>query len=148
MSIGTSTGTLLLRNDLSEITRLSQFIQHFCESHGFPADIVFNITLSLEELVVNTISYGYGEGGEHEFPVRLWVEDDSVCIQLEDSAAPFNPLDTPEFDVHRAMQQERIGGLGITLVKRLMDEFTYERTGDGRNVIRLRKRLSPASATS
>lgn len=139
--------TLILRNNLAEIQRLTQFIHDFGERHRLPGDLVFNLTLCLEELAVNTITYGYGEGGHHEFSVRMWMEGRAVCVQLEDDAAPFNPLEAPEFDLQRALQQERIGGLGITLVKRLMDVFQYERC-DGRNVIRLRKALDPAEAAA
>jgi serine/threonine-protein kinase RsbW len=137
--------TLVLQNNLAEIQRLTQFIHDFGERHQLSGDVVFNLTLCLEELTVNTITYGYGDGGGHEFPIKMWMEGRSVCVRLEDDAAPFNPLDIPEFDLQRALQQERIGGLGITLVKRLMDVFEYERH-EGRNIIRLRKALDAAEA--
>lgn len=134
-----------LRSDLDEITRLTAFIQEFGSENRLPEDVVFNLTLCLEELAVNTISYGYGEGSEKTFPVHMWMENGSVCVRLQDEAEQFNPLEAPEFNIQTAMAQERIGGLGITLVRRLMDVFKYEYR-DGWNVIHLRKEVFPAKA--
>ena len=134
-----------LKSDLDEITRLTSFIHAFGREQNLPEDVVFNLTLCLEELAVNTISYGYGEGADRTFPVHLWMEEGSVCVRLQDDADAFNPLEAPEFNIQKAMAQERIGGLGITLVRRLMDVFRYERR-DGWNIIHLRKEVFPAKA--
>lgn len=136
-----------LKSDLDEVTRLTAFIQEFGQTQSLPEDIVFNLTLCLEELAVNTISYGYGEGSDKTFPVHMWMENGSVCVRLQDEAAEFDPLQAPEFNIHTAMAQERIGGLGITLVRRLMDVFRYERR-DGWNIIHLRKEVSPQKVTA
>lgn len=134
-----------LKSDLGEITRLTDFIHEFGREENLPEDVVFNLTLCLEELAVNTISYGYGECCDKTFPVHMWMEEGSVCVRLQDDAEEFDPLKAPEFNIETAMAQERIGGLGITLVRRLMDVFKYERR-DGWNIIHLRKTVFPAKA--
>lgn len=134
--------TLALRNDLDEVTQFTAFVEAFGESHQLPDDTVFNLTLALEELVVNVIKHGFDDDRKHEFYVRIRVENEEVLAEIEDDGKPFNPVtDTGEYHLREVLHHQPIGGLGVHLVKNLMDEVDYERRGN-RNVMRVRKRLA------
>ncbi len=131
---------LKLKNDLAEITRHSEELEAFCEANGVSMDTVMALNLALEEAVTNVIDYGYGHEGEHEFEVELIVADGSVQAAIRDDAAEYNPLAREDPDVNAPLEERRIGGLGVLLVKKLMDTVTYART-DGKNVLTMRKRV-------
>lgn len=138
--------TLALRNDLDEVTHFTAFIEAFGESHQLPGDTVFNLTLALEELVVNVIKHGYEDEAAHEFYVRIRVEAGEVIAEIEDDGKPFNPVtDTGEYHLREVLHHQPIGGLGVHLVKNLMDKLDYERRGN-RNLTRVRKRLVTMAA--
>jgi serine/threonine-protein kinase RsbW len=131
---------LKLKNDLAEITRLSEELEAFCEANGVSMDTVMALNLALEEAVTNVIDYGYGHEGEHEFEVELIVADGNVQATISDDATEYNPLAREDPDVNAPLEERRIGGLGVLLVKKLMDTVTYART-DGKNVLTMRKRV-------
>lgn len=132
-----STLNLVLKNDLSELTRLADAIETHGETRGWPMKWIMNAHLSLDELITNIISYGYADTDEHEICVTLTEQDGSLRIVLEDDAIEFNPFsDAPEPDLDASVEERRIGGLGVYFVKSLMDEVFYERRDD-RNRITL-----------
>jgi serine/threonine-protein kinase RsbW len=103
---------------------------------GLPADLLFKFDLCAEEAVTNTISYAFPEHGAHEISLRLSVSKLMVCLEIEDDGVAFNPLDAPQHVQPASLEEAHIGGLGIVLIRRLMDECTYARQG-GRNVLRM-----------
>ena len=131
---------ITLQNDLSEITRLTEEIEAFGDEEGLGPKDIFALTLSLDELVTNVISYGYEPGAPHQIQVTLEKVGDEVLVQIEDEGRPFDPTLAPEPDVSVPVEHRRIGGLGIHFVKKMMARFEYERVG-GKNVVRLRKKL-------
>jgi serine/threonine-protein kinase RsbW len=130
---------LKLRNDLEEITRLSEQLELFCEQHGVSTNTLMALNLSLEEAVTNVINYGF-DGGEHVIDVELVVADGAVLATITDDGKEYNPLARQDPDVDAPLEERRIGGLGVLLVKKLMDEVTYARDG-GRNVLAMRKQV-------
>lgn len=135
--------TLSLTNELPEIAILAERIEAFCAAHGLPAEVEHAINLSLDELLTNTISYGYDDAGEHRIDVSLRLDGDAVTIEVADDGAPFDPFGVPEPDIDAALEDRAIGGLGVFLVKQMMDRFEYRRDG-GRNIVTLTKRTSRA----
>lgn len=130
---------LKLRNDLEEITRLSEQLEVFCEQHGVSMNTLMALNLSLEEAVTNVINYGF-DGGDHVIDVELVVADGAVLATITDDGKEYNPLARQDPDVNAPLEERRIGGLGVLLVKKLMDEVTYARHG-GRNVLAMRKQV-------
>lgn len=129
---------LKLKNDLGEITRLTEELEGFCERNGVSAGALMALNLALEEIVTNVISYGF-EGGDHEIELELLLDDGSVQATVADDGKAYDPLQREDPDVDAPIEERRIGGLGVLLVKRLMDDVRYARTG-GRNVLTIRKR--------
>jgi anti-sigma regulatory factor (Ser/Thr protein kinase) len=129
---------LKLKNDLGEITRLTEELEGFCERNGVSSGSLMALNLALEEIVTNVISYGF-DGGEHEIDLELLLADGSVQATVADDGKAYDPLQREDPDVDAPIEERRVGGLGVLLVKRLMDHVTYARTG-GRNVLTIRKR--------
>jgi len=118
-----------LKNDLAEIERLAAFIESAGASLQLPPKAVFQLNLALEELVTNTISYGYEDKGAHEILVRIEREGDHLVAELRDDARAFDPVAAPEPDLNLPMEERPIGGLGIHLVRKMFDTMTYTRDG-------------------
>jgi anti-sigma regulatory factor (Ser/Thr protein kinase) len=92
------------------------------------------------ELLTNVISYGYSNDGEHEITLRLRVEPEQIRVEVEDDGKPFNPLEVPEADTTKSLEERAVGGLGIHLVRKLTDGLEYQRH-KGKNLLVMRKRL-------
>jgi sigma-B regulation protein RsbU (phosphoserine phosphatase) len=127
-----------LTNGVEEIPVLSEAIQKFAAENGVPQDVAFKVNLSLEELLTNTLCYGYPKGGEPEIKVCLFTLSQTLVIEACDNAIPFNPLENPEPDISQDIDERPIGGLGIHIVRNLMDEITYRREAD-RNILTMKK---------
>ena len=130
-----------LRNDRAEIPRLAQEIESLAEAGGIGPGVVGRLQLALEEAITNIIDYGLPVGGLYEIDVHATVEDGLVEVSVEDDGVAYNPVaDTPVFDPDQSMEERRIGGVGVHLVRTLMDEVDYLRVGD-RNRLTVRKRI-------
>lgn len=130
-----------LRNERSEIPRLAREMEALAEAGGIGAGDLGRLQLALEEAVTNTIDYGLPVGGTYEIDIRATVENGVVEVAVEDDGMAYDPLaDTPEFDPNQSMEERRIGGIGVHLIRTLMDEIDYLRVGD-RNRLTVRKRI-------
>ena len=132
--------SLSARTHLSQLSRLSEFVAAFFTQNGLSAEVAADFELALEELFVNIVRYGHPKGGEHEATVGLKLEGDTICLVLEDDGIPFNPLEAPLLDLNLPLAERGVGGLGIHLVKGVMDDFQYTRAAN-RNRLEIRKRI-------
>lgn len=131
--------TLTLRNDLAEITRLAGFVDAFCAPLRLTEKDLLSLHLALEEAVTNVINHGYDDGQPHTFTVAIAAADDGrITIVVTDDAPAFDPLAQPAVDVSLPLDERPIGGLGVHLVKKLMDYSHYERR-DGKNILTLER---------
>ncbi|MCY4558926.1 MAG: ATP-binding protein [Chloroflexi bacterium] len=94
--------------------------------------------LAVDELLTNTISYGYDDDGEHRIELVLRLEGGALVFEIADDGRAFDPLQASTPDIGASLQDRAIGGLGIYLVRKTMDGVTYRRQ-DGRNVVTLTK---------
>ncbi len=129
-----------LKNDLAELQRLNQLLEEFAELHGVPSEMVFRLTLVLEEIITNVISYGYEDEMEHEISVRISWQIPEMKIEVEDDGHPFNPLEVPPPDLGMPLAERQVGGLGIHLVREMMDELKYERENE-KNLLVLKTKI-------
>src|SRR5262245_23364840 len=108
---------------------------------GLPDESVLELRLVAEELLVNVADYGHDDGAEHWVRVELELTADRVTLRFEDDGRPFDPLAAPPPDVAAPVEERDVGGLGVHLVRSLVDHAEYAWVA-GRNVLTVRKRLS------
>jgi serine/threonine-protein kinase RsbW len=133
--------SVTLANDQSEVEKLSRLVEAFGEVHGLTPQSTFSVNLALDEVVTNIIRYAYNDNGPaHPILVRLTFEDGVLAAQVEDNGRAFNPLEAPAPDIDASIEERPVGGLGIHLVRSMMDSVEYRRD-DGRNVFIMKKRL-------
>jgi anti-sigma regulatory factor (Ser/Thr protein kinase) len=130
--------TIRLRNDQTETERLCDRLISFGNETGLTQKTINAVSVAVEELFTNIISYGFRDDGEHIVTVHVAYEDGAVQVLMEDDGIAFNPLGANAPDVKCTLEQSKIGGLGIYLARKLMDDFDYERKG-GKNIIRMMK---------
>ena len=132
--------SIILANDIAEVGRLAQFVDEVGEVFSLAPDIVFNLNLVLEEAVVNIINYAYPKE-EHQFIyLSASLCEDSIVFVLTDTGKEFDPTIAPEADITLSAEDRPIGGLGIFLIRQIMNEVKYERI-DGKNFLTLEKKL-------
>jgi serine/threonine-protein kinase RsbW len=134
------TAVIQLSNRLSELDLLHAFFDELSVRLGWTDQLKWDLTLACEELLTNTIKYGYPQGGDHLIILAVDAEPTQILVNIEDDGIPFNPLDKEDPNVLLSIEAREIGGLGIFFVKRIMKEIVYERTVTG-NRLTLRKML-------
>ena len=132
--------SIILANELSEISKLNDFIEDIGNEFSLTPDVVFNLTLVLEEAVVNVINYAYPKEDHESIYLSAKMHDGSIIFVLSDSGKEFDPTMAPDADVTLSAEDRQIGGLGIFLIRQIMNEVRYERI-DGKNVLTLEKKL-------
>ena len=130
-----------LKNRLSELDTLEEKVHGFSGKLGLTEKSNCKINLVLEELFTNIVSYGYSDNSEHEIRFTITHENGNLTIQIEDDGIPFNPLGASDPDLECILEERTVGGLGIHLIKKLMDDVLYQRCGE-KNVLILRKNIS------
>lgn len=134
---------LILKNEISEVSQLEDFINFITEELQLDMSLSFNLNLALEEVVVNVIEYAYPSDETHTFSIIAQGDPgDQLTLEVIDDGLAFDPTnDAPEVDTTLGVEERPIGGLGIFLVKKIMDEVTYQRTNN-QNVLTMKKKLS------
>jgi serine/threonine-protein kinase RsbW/sigma-B regulation protein RsbU (phosphoserine phosphatase) len=135
-----------LANRLTEIPRLAAIVDAFCSRQDFDPSIAHAVNLALDELLTNTISYGYEDEAEHRIDVALSLDEGTLSVLLRDDAAAFDASVPPAPDLDADVDERTVGGLGVHFVHTLMDAVDYRRA-DGHNELTLTKRIAPAAAT-
>ena len=130
---------LKVETKIEEMERLAAAVEDFGEEEDWPPALTFQVNLALEELWLNVLNYGYDEG-LHVVDIRLVSEDKALTIEIVDDGKPFDPLiDAPVPNTTGVIGDRDIGGLGIHLVRTMMDELKYTRE-EGKNHLTLVKR--------
>ena len=132
---------LVLKNEISEISKLAVFIEELGEELHLTPDLVFNLNLVLEEAVSNVILYAYPKGEQQEISLSANVSDNNLVFVLTDSGKEFDPTQAPDADITLSAEERQIGGLGIFLIRQIMNQIEYQRI-DGKNVLTLGKQLN------
>jgi anti-sigma regulatory factor (Ser/Thr protein kinase) len=130
---------LTLAPDIAEIPRLLDWIEACCDAAGVSADIAGKLALALEEAAANVINHAFGETPPpHRIAVALTIEADRVAAEIADNGKTFDPTTAPEPDRTLPLESRDPGGLGIHLIRKMMDRVDYRRV-DGENRLRLEK---------
>jgi serine/threonine-protein kinase RsbW len=140
MSRGFDTLEALLHNQASEIPRAHQALDQFAAEHGLSGPYISQLHLALEEHLTNVVSYGYDPGQFGTVRVRFTLETFTLRIEIEDDARPFNPVEAPGVDTSLPLDAKPLGGLGLLMIRKSVDELEYRRVAD-RNVLTMKKRI-------
>jgi len=132
---------LTLHNDIREIPQLSAFVESVSEEASLVMGVTMSLNLALEEAVTNVMMYAYPEGTVGLVIVEASLEEDTLVFVLRDKGKPFDPTAAPEADITLGVEERPIGGLGIFLVRQIMDSVRYVREGD-ENVLILTKKTT------
>ena len=125
---------------VEKIETVTGFVNGLLEEAGCPVKAQMQIDVAIDELFSNIAMYGYEEGnGTATVRVELEANPRAVAVTFVDSGMPYNPLEKEDPDVTLAVHDRPTGGLGIFLVKKIMDEMTYEYR-DGHNILSIRKK--------
>ncbi len=132
---------MTIGSDIGEIPAVSAGLEEAMGVLGFSPEEILDTQLAVEEVITNVIIHGYKERGG-EICLSCHITGDLAEIEVADHAPAFNPLSIPEPDIEGGLADRKIGGLGIYLVRRVMDEISY-RYEDGRNILTMKKRRQP-----
>ena len=118
---------------------VAEALDAFCAAERIPEDLCWRLQVALDEIVANIVGHAAAGSHQPEFDVWFCRTGDLIEITVTDDGPPFDPLSLPAPDTGLPLDARKPGGLGIMLVKSLMDSVLYERTS--RNVLTIRKRI-------
>ena len=132
--------SLTLPNDIETIPQLNEFIDTVAEEIQLDMPLTMSLNLAIEEAVVNVMNYAYPNGKRGTVNIEAYADNEWLTFVITDTGTPFDPTAKEEADTTLSVEERPIGGLGIFLIRQLMDSINYERT-DGKNVLTVRKRM-------
>ena len=137
--------SLVIGNTIAEMQKVVDFVDRFGAAHDIPKVITNNLNLCLDELLNNTISYGYEDRQPHNIVVNLELTRGLLAAEVQDDGKPFDLRKATPAAPGGTLRSRRIGGLGVHFVKALMDDVAYMRAGR-HNVVRITKKLQGGTA--
>jgi len=143
---GVTTLRVTLADAPGELARAQRLLDEFAAANDLPADVLFALNVVLDEITSNIIRYAYADRAGGEIRLRLSAGDGGVEMEFEDDGAPFNPLELPPPDLAAPLATRQVGGLGVHLARRLMNEVVYARVANHNRLI-LRKSLADRGET-
>lgn len=126
--------------DKKEVGRVVDFINDFLEKKDTNSKIISQIDIAVDEICSNIFNYAYKDK-KGQVLVEISYQDKMVVIRFVDTGVKFNPLEKEDPDVHLSLQERKIGGLGIYLVKQLMDDVKYEYSLKNENILTITKKV-------
>ena len=134
------TRRLVLPNDIETIPQLNEFIDLVAEEVGLDMSLTMSLNLAMEEAVVNVMDYAYPDGQKGNVDIEVTADQEWMTFVITDTGIAFDPTTKEDADTTLSAEERPIGGLGIFLVRQLMDDINYKREGN-KNVLTLRKKL-------
>jgi sigma-B regulation protein RsbU (phosphoserine phosphatase) len=131
---------LVLPNDIETIPQLNEFIDLVAEEVGLDMSLTMSLNLAMEEAVVNVMDYAYSDGQKGNVDIEVTADQEWMTFVITDTGIAFDPTTKEDADTTLSAEERPIGGLGIFLVRQLMDDINYKREGN-KNVLTLRKKL-------
>jgi len=127
-----------ISNDPADLDRAMKDFIVFVKEKGIPREAWSHLQLALDEIVSNIIKYGYDDGDKHLIRIACTLKDNFLQLEIFDDSRPFNVLERKDPDTAQTLEARPIGGLGIFLVKKLLDGHEYTRDGNINHLV-LRK---------
>ena len=131
---------LILQNEVEQLSKLSDFIDSIAEELSIDSSMAMSLNLAIEEAVTNVVMYAYPEGEVGNVVIIANFTEGMLIFTISDNGIPFDPTSKTDADVTLNVEERPIGGLGIFLVKNLMDFVGYKRK-NGYNILTLKKKI-------
>ncbi len=138
MDKSAKTETLELRNDMQELDTLSSFLEKLADSWSLSIALIMSVNLVLEEAFSNIVNYAFDDGGVHLIKIVFSLHDNMLDMRIEDDGKPWDPTTAEDPDINLPLEERAVGGLGIFLIRKTMNEVAYERIA-GKNILRMTK---------
>lgn len=126
----------IVENNLSGLQKASGEVELFLDNVGISGEVVFTVHLALEEMLSNVIKYAFKDTVSHDISLEMAVEENKLNITIEDEGVEFNPLSITVERTDLPIDEREIGGLGIHLVKNMVEDISYCRK-NGRNILKM-----------
>ena len=136
VDVATASLNITIPNQLPEIDKVNDQFEAFAEKHEISLKVITRMKMVFDEMISNTISYGFKDDNEHEIGIDIDLYGERLMTTITDDGIPFNPFAQDKPDTSLSVEDRDIGGLGIHLVKNTMDEYSYKR-GIGKNQVNL-----------
>lgn len=124
-----------LINDMAEVSRLESFLEELAEALDLNSEIIMNINLALEEAIANIIMYAYPSEEVREIRLKVTSSRQQLIFLLTDSGISFDPTQVEEANLTLPIEERPVGGLGIFLIRRIMNEVSYARIGETNQLV-------------
>ena len=129
-----------IKNHVEELEKVNQFVEEICEELGLDMELQMNLNLVLEEMVSNVIFYAYPKGTPEEIELAAESDGKELTFVLSDSGIEFDPTAKEDADPDVNPMERDIGGMGIYIVKNIMNKVTYQRL-EGKNLLTMQKNI-------
>ena len=134
-----------IKNRIEDLLRVNSVFETFAAQHEIGGRLRYHLLVSIEEILTNIIKYGFDEEGIHPIHVVFRRSEEHIEMEFEDRGREFNPLEVAQPDLESPIENRQLGGLGIHLVRKMVDVAPYRREGD-KNILLLRKTHTPTPA--
>ncbi|WP_142848225.1 ATP-binding protein [Telmatospirillum sp. J64-1] len=135
-----TTITLPVSDGLRGIPPVLDTLAELCEAQGLAPQVAMRLTLALDEVLTNVVSYGFEPDQAQDISVSFTIEDGWLETIVSDGGRPFDPLSLPPPDLDASLDERQVGGLGIHFMRQLMDNVSYQYS-NGRNILTMKKNL-------
>ena len=130
--------TISIINRVEELERVTRFVEDFCDELSLDMELQMNLSLAMEEMVSNIIFYAYPEGTVGDIDISATSDDKEITFVISDQGQEFDPTKVDEANVDVNPAERSLGGMGIFIVKNLMNQVTYQRL-EGKNLLTMKK---------
>ena len=131
---------IIIKNEIAELERVAVFVEEVSQLLSLDSEKTMNLNLALEEVVSNVILYAYPQKMGENIIIKASSDDNILVFTITDKGDEFDPTKVEDADITLAAEDREIGGLGIFIVKNIMNEVTYQRL-DGKNILTLKKNI-------
>jgi anti-sigma regulatory factor (Ser/Thr protein kinase) len=137
---------IVIRNEIAELATLRDSLERIGAELGVPGKPLMQLQVALDEIASNVIKYGWPDGGNHELSVRITGQQDRIEVEIVDDGREFDPRQAPSSEPRPAGRRQP-GGLGVHLVKQLVDRLDYERVSGHNRTVMTKQYVSDGRST-
>ena len=119
---------------------MTEFVERTAEQANLDPSVTMTLTLAIEEAVANVMKYAYPKGEVGPIEINATINDGSLSFTIKDSGTPFDPTQVKKADITLSAEEREIGGLGLHLIRNIMDTVEYHHTSN-QNILTLTKNI-------